>query len=62
MDTVVLSTQHSPEVTLEQIRRDMIDMVIHPAIPEGLMDEHTKIYVNPTGRFVIGGPQAGIPA
>ena len=57
VDTVVLSTQHSPEVTLEQIRRDMIDMVIHPAIPEGLMDEHTKIYVNPTGRFVIGGPQ-----
>ena len=57
VDTVVLSTQHSPEVTLEQIRRDMIDMVIHPAIPAGLMDEHTKIYVNPTGRFVIGGPQ-----
>ena len=57
VDTVVLSTQHSPEVTLEQIRRDMIDMVIHPAIPEGLMDEHPKIYVNPTGRFVIGGPQ-----
>ena len=57
VDTVVLSTQHSPEVTLEQIRRDMIDMVIHPAITEGLMDEHTKIYVNPTGRFVIGGPQ-----
>ena len=56
VDTVVLSTQHSPEVTLEQIRRDMIDMVIHPAIPAGLMDEHTKIYVNPTGRFVIGGP------
>ena len=57
VDTVVLSTQHSPEVTLEQIRRDMIDMVIHPAIPAGLMDENTKIYVNPTGRFVIGGPQ-----
>ena len=57
VDTVVLSTQHSPEVTLEQIRRDMIDMVIHPAIPAGLLDERTKIYVNPTGRFVIGGPQ-----
>ena len=57
VDTVVLSTQHSPEVTLEQIRRDMIDMVIHPAIPAGLLDENTKIFVNPTGRFVIGGPQ-----
>ena len=57
VDTVVLSTQHSPEVTLEQIRRDMIDMVIHPAIPAGMLDENTKIYVNPTGRFVIGGPQ-----
>jgi len=57
VDTVVLSTQHSPEVTLEQIRRDMIDMVIHPSIPDGLLDENTKIYVNPTGRFVIGGPQ-----
>ena len=57
VDTVVLSTQHSPEVTLEQIRRDMIDMVIHPAIPAEMLDENTKIYVNPTGRFVIGGPQ-----
>ena len=57
VDTVVLSTQHSPEVTLEQIRRDMIDMVIHPAIPAGMLDENTKIYVNPTGRFVIGAPQ-----
>ena len=57
VDTVVLSTQHSPTVTLEQIREDMINMVIRPAIPAGLMDENTKIYVNPTGRFVIGGPQ-----
>ncbi len=57
VDTVVLSTQHSPEVTLEQIRRDMIDMVIKTSVPAALMDENTKIYVNPTGRFVIGGPQ-----
>ena len=57
VDTVVVSTQHSPEVTLEQIRRAMIDMVIRPTVPAGLMDENTKFYVNPTGRFVIGGPQ-----
>ena len=57
VDTVVLSTQHAPEVSLEQIRRDMIELVIKPTIPDGLMDENTKIYVNPTGRFVIGGPQ-----
>ena len=57
VDTVVLSTQHSPNVTLEKIRKDMIDLVIKPTVPAGLMDENTKIYVNPTGRFVIGGPQ-----
>ena len=57
VDTVVLSAQHAPEVTLEQIRKDMIELVIKPTIPEGLMDDETKIYVNPTGRFVIGGPQ-----
>ena len=57
VDTVVLSTQHSPEVTLEQIRKDMIDLVIRPTVPAELLDENTKIYVNPTGRFVIGGPQ-----
>ena len=57
VDTVVLSTQHAPDVTLEQIRKDMIELVIKPTIPEGLMDDETKIYVNPTGRFVIGGPQ-----
>ena len=56
VDTVVLSTQHSPEVSLEQIRRDMIELVIRPTVPAQLMDENTKIYVNPTGRFVIGGP------
>ncbi len=57
VDTVVLSTQHSPEAELEQIRRDMIELVIKPTIPAGLLDENTKIYVNPTGRFVVGGPQ-----
>lgn len=57
VDTVVLSTQHSPEVSLEQIRRDMIELVIKPGIPAELLDEQTKYYVNPTGRFVIGGPQ-----
>ena len=57
VDTVVVSTQHSPEVTLEQIRKDMIDMVIRPTVPAALLDENTRFYVNPTGRFVIGGPQ-----
>ena len=55
VDTVVLSTQHAPEATLEQIRKDMIELVIKPTVPAELMDENTKIYVNPTGRFVIGG-------
>ncbi len=57
VDTVVVSTQHNEEIPLEQIRADVIAQVIRPVIPEGLMDEQTKIYVNPTGRFVIGGPQ-----
>ena len=57
VDTVVVSTQHAPEATLEQIRRDMIEKLIRPTIPEKLLDENTKYYVNPTGRFVIGGPQ-----
>ena len=58
VDTVVLSTQHSPAVTLEQIRKDMIELVIKPTVPAGLLDGETKIYVNPTGRFVSGGPAA----
>ena len=57
VDAVVVSTQHSPEVELSQIRQDMIDLVIWPIIPASLMDNDTKIYVNPTGRFVVGGPQ-----
>ena len=57
VDTVVLSTQHDAETPLETIRKDMIDLVIRPTVPAELMDEKTKIYVNPTGRFVIGGPQ-----
>lgn len=57
VDTVVVSTQHSEEATLEKIRTDVIEQVIRPVIPEGLLDSNTKIFVNPTGRFVIGGPQ-----
>ena len=57
VDTVVLSTQHSPKATLEQIRADMIELVIKPTIPAGLLDGDTRILVNPTGRFVVGGPQ-----
>ncbi len=57
VDTVVVSTQHAPETALEQIRRDIIEKLILPTIPAGLLDENTKYYVNPTGRFVIGGPQ-----
>ncbi len=56
VDTVVISTQHSDTVTLEQIREDLIKHVITPIIPENLIDDATKIYVNPTGRFVVGGP------
>ena len=56
VDTVVVSTQHSPEAELETIRRDIIENVINAIVPAELLDENTKIYVNPTGRFVIGGP------
>ena len=57
VDTIVVSTQHSPAVELSQIREDLIELVIRPIIPENLMDGETKVFVNPTGRFVIGGPQ-----
>ncbi len=58
VDTVVVSTQHSEKVNLEQIRKDIIENVIKPIIPSNLFDGDTKIFVNPTGRFVIGGPAA----
>ncbi|SDZ29874.1 methionine adenosyltransferase [Evansella caseinilytica] len=57
IDTIVISTQHHPEVTLEQIKADLKEHVIAPIVPEDLIDEQTKYFINPTGRFVIGGPQ-----
>lgn len=56
IDTIVISAQHSSEVTQEQIRNDLIRHVIFPVIPNELVDENTKYYINPTGRFIIGGP------
>lgn len=56
IDTAVVSTQHDPDVTQEQIRKDMLEFVIKPILPKDLLDDETKYYVNPTGRFVIGGP------
>ena len=58
VDTVVISTQHDPDVSLEQIRKDMIEQVAKAVIPAAMLDENTKYYVNPTGRFVKGGPAA----
>ncbi|MBL3593124.1 MAG: methionine adenosyltransferase [Synergistaceae bacterium] len=58
VDTVVVSTQHGPEVEQDRIRRDMIEQVIRPVVPAGLLDGETHIFVNPSGRFVMGGPMA----
>lgn len=57
IDTIVISTQHHPDIELAQIQEDMKNCVIAPVVPEGLLDEETKYFINPTGRFVIGGPQ-----
>ena len=57
IDTIVVSSQHGPEVSQEQIREDIIKHVVLPIVPENLLDDKTKYYINPTGRFVIGGPQ-----
>ncbi|MEK3996017.1 methionine adenosyltransferase [Psychrobacillus sp. FSL K6-2365] len=57
IDTIVISTQHHPEITLEQIQKDIKEVVINPIVPTNLIDENTKYFINPTGRFVIGGPQ-----
>ncbi len=57
IDTIVVSTQHAEDVTLEQIQEDIKAHVIYPTVPENLINEQTKLYINPTGRFVIGGPQ-----
>ncbi|WP_226580090.1 methionine adenosyltransferase [Halobacillus litoralis] len=57
VDTIVISTQHAEEITLEQIKEDLKKHVIEPVVPEGYIDNQTKYFINPTGRFVIGGPQ-----
>lgn len=57
VDTIVISSQHSPDVAQEQIREDILENVVRPVIPASMLDEKTRYYINPTGRFVIGGPQ-----
>jgi len=57
VDAVVISSQHSPEVEMEALRKDVMEQVIAPVIPAHLLDENTKYFINPTGRFVVGGPQ-----
>ena len=56
IEAVVVSSQHSPDVAIEKLREDIKREVIVPTVPAELMDENTKIYINPTGRFVVGGP------
>ncbi len=56
IDTIVISTQHKEKADLEQLKKDIIEYVVKPVVPENLLDENTKYYINPTGRFVIGGP------
>lgn len=57
IDTIILSAQHDPQTTLKQMKDDLLQHVIHPVVPAGLLDDRTKYFINPTGRFVIGGPQ-----
>ncbi len=57
VDTIVISTQHKPDISLEMIRQDLLEKVIKPVVPKELLDDRTRYFVNPTGRFVIGGPQ-----
>lgn len=57
IETIVVSSQHAPEISLSQIKKDIMEYVIKPVVPAELLDENTKYYINPTGRFVIGGPQ-----
>jgi len=60
IDTIVVSTQHDPEITLDEIKHDIKKHVIGPVVPANLLDEQTKYFINPTGRFVIGGPQGDV--
>ncbi len=57
VDTIVISAQHSEDVAMDQLRRDIMEYVIKPVVPANLLDDRTKYHINPTGRFVIGGPQ-----
>src|SRR5690606_15259226 len=57
VDTIVISTQHHPEVSLEKITQDMKELIIAPVVPDHLIDDKTKFFINPTGSFVVGGPQ-----
>ncbi len=57
VDAIVVSSQHAPEIQMEQLRKDIIEYVVKPIVPSEMIDENTKFFINPTGRFVIGGPQ-----